>query len=306
MAAACPPPKYGSGGAPISEFAMPPSSNPAGHSNDQEHATFLSQSDLEARASKSAGSPPAPASWRPELLHSQWRPFWRGSRRASQNCFRFRALGSGDSSLLEVWLLIACLGVLAGNLNPALADSLWHDPLGYPVSMFADKRAMRVGDIVTILVQENTTATKANSTATSKASSVNSALSSFLYSPAASSLLTKKGLLPTMAFSGNSTFAGSGTINNSEQIVSSVAVRIVDVLPNRNFIIEGTRQNSFGDEQQTIILRGTIRQDDIMGNNTIYSYNIADATIKIVSHGTITDSQRKGWFHRLWDKFAPF
>jgi len=172
--------------------------------------------------------------------------------------------------------------------------------------MFADKRASRVGDIVTILVQENTTATKANSTATSKASTINSAINSFLYSPAASGLLTKHGILPAMNVSGNSTFAGSGTINNSEQIVSSVAVRIVDVLPNHNLIIEGTRQNSFGDEQQTIILRGTIRQDDVMANNTVFSFNISDATIKIVSKGTITDSQRKGWFHRLWDKFAPF
>jgi flagellar basal body L-ring protein FlgH len=43
-----------------------------------------------------------------------------------------------------------------------------------------------------------------------------------------------------------------------------------------------------------------------MSNNTVYSYNVADATIRIVSHGVVTDSQRKGWFHRVWDKFSPF
>jgi len=53
-------------------------------------------------------------------------------------------------------------------------------------------------------------------------------------------------------------------------------------------------------------LRGTIRQDDIAANNTVYSYNISDATIKIVSKGTITDAQRKGWAHKFWDKFSPF
>ena len=73
-----------------------------------------------------------------------------------------------------------------------------------------------------------------------------------------------------------------------------MAVRVVDVLPNSNLVIEGTRESSFSGEQQTIVLRGTIRQDDIMANNTVYSYNIADATIKFVSKGTITDSQRKG------------
>ena len=43
-----------------------------------------------------------------------------------------------------------------------------------------------------------------------------------------------------------------------------------------------------------------------MSNNSVYSYNVADATIKIISKGTITDSQRKGWMHKLWDKFSPF
>jgi flagellar L-ring protein precursor FlgH len=189
----------------------------------------------------------------------------------------------------------------AGNLQ---GDSLWKDSQSNP--MFADKRASRVGDIVTILVQENTTATTANNTTTSKQSSINAAIASFLYSPAASGLLTKGGQMPALNVTGKSDFSGGGSINNAQQIVASVAVRVIDVLPNRNLVIEGVRASSFADEQQTVVLRGTIRRDDIMANNTIYSYNISDATIKIISKGTITDSQRKGWFHRLWDKFAPF
>jgi flagellar L-ring protein FlgH len=184
------------------------------------------------------------------------------------------------------------------------ADSLWHE--GKTRAMFSDKRACQVGDIVTILVQENTTATKNNETKTSKSSSVNSALNAFLYSPGASGLMTKGGKLPAMNFTGASTFDGGGSINNSQQIVDNVAVRVADVLPNGNLVIEGSRESSFAGERQTVVLRGTIRQDDIMANNTIYSYNISDATIKIVSKGAITDAQRKGWFHKLWDKFAPF
>ncbi len=191
-------------------------------------------------------------------------------------------------------------------LGPASlrGDSLWKDSQSNP--MYADKRAGRVGDIVTILVQESTTATTANNTTTSKQSSVNDAIAAFLYSPGASSLMTKGGQLPALNFTGKSDFSGGGSINNAQQIVASVAVRVMDVLPNRNMLIEGVRSSSFGDEQQTVVLRGTIRRDDIMANNTIYSYNISDATIKIVSKGTITNAQRKGWFHRLWDKFSPF
>jgi len=184
------------------------------------------------------------------------------------------------------------------------ADSLWHDDVAK--SMFSDKRAGRVGDLVTILVQESTTATKDNSTKTSKQSGVDAAVATFLYSPGASGLLTQGGQMPALKFSNKSTFDGGGSINNSQNIVASLAVRVVDVLPNRNLIIEGNRTSSFSGEQQTIILRGTIRPDDIMANNTVLSWNIADATIKFVSKGTITDSQRKGWFQRLWDKLSPF
>lgn len=196
------------------------------------------------------------------------------------------------------------LGLCLNFAATLTADSLWQD--SQSKSMCADKRAGKVGDIVTILVQENTTATKDNSTKTSKQSNVDAAIAAFLFSPAASGLLTQKGTLPAMKFSGKSDFAGGGTINNSQQIAASVAVRVVDVLPNSNLVIEGTRESSFSGEQQTIILRGTIRQDDIAANNTVYSFNVADATIKFISKGTITDSQRKGWFHRLWDKFSPF
>jgi flagellar L-ring protein precursor FlgH len=197
--------------------------------------------------------------------------------------------------------LAGLLWLGAGDLR---ADSLWRDNLS--AAIFADKRACRVGDIVTILVQENTTATTANNTTTSKQSSVDSSLAKLLYSPAASGLMTKGGALPALSFSGKSDFTGGGSINNAQQIVASVAVRVIDVLPNRNLVIEGARSSSFAGEQQTVVLRGTIRMDDIMANNTIYSYNISDATIKIISKGTITDAQRKGWFHKLWDKFSPF
>jgi flagellar L-ring protein precursor FlgH len=200
-------------------------------------------------------------------------------------------------------LMLAAVGLLslASGLR---ADSLWSEDVSR--SLYSDRRATRVGDIVTILVQETSTATKDNSTKTSKQSGVDASISTFLYSPAASGLLTQGGKMPALKFSNKSDFSGGGTINNSQQIAASVAVRVIDVLPNRNLVIEGTRESSFSGEQQTIVLRGTIRPDDIMSNNTVFSYNVADAAIKIVSRGTISDTQRKGWFHKFFDKLSPF
>jgi len=184
------------------------------------------------------------------------------------------------------------------------ADSLWTDQ--NVRSMVADKKAHSIGDILTILIQENNGATRQNNTTTSKKASVNAAIASFLYSPAASGLLTKKGTMPALNYTSDTEFNGGGTINNAETITAQVAVRVVDVLPNGNMVVEGQLRTAFSGEKQDAVVRGTVRPDDIAANNTLFSYNIADATIQFISKGTITDAQRKGWFTKIWDKLSPF
>lgn len=187
---------------------------------------------------------------------------------------------------------------------PGQADSLWTE--GVSRSMFADKRAHAVGDLITILVQESNVASKENSTKTAKKSGIDASVSSFLYSPTASSLLTKNSKLPALKFDAKSDFDGGGQINNSEKITARIAVRVIDVLPNGQMVVEGRRQTSFAGETQDAVLRGNVRPEDIMPNNTVYSYNVADATIKYVSKGSVSDTQKKGWFTRIWDKITPF
>jgi flagellar L-ring protein FlgH len=200
--------------------------------------------------------------------------------------------------------LILAAALLAAAPVMVHADSLWRDDVSRP--MFCDKRGMNIGDILTIVVQETSTANKNNATTTERKSSLSEAITSFLYSPGASTLLTKGGQLPALAYNSDHQHSGTGTINNSETMVAQIAVRIVDVLPNGNLVVEGRRQTSFSGEQQTIILRGVVRSDDVASNNTVLSYNVADATIQILGKGTVTDSQNKGWFNRLWDKLNPF
>ena len=184
------------------------------------------------------------------------------------------------------------------------AQSLWKETTS--VSMISDKRAHNVGDILTIVVQENNTASKDNSTKTAKSSGVDASISSFFYPATASGLLTKKGQLPALKVNGSQDFSGGGSINNSEKITARIAVKVVDVLPNGNLVIEGSRQTSFAGETQDAVLRGTVRGEDVQSNNTVYSYNVADATIRYTSKGSVSDSQRKGWFTKVWDKLTPF
>jgi flagellar L-ring protein precursor FlgH len=202
-----------------------------------------------------------------------------------------------DSTLIA--LLLICLQV--GNL---LGGSLWQG--GASRSMFEDKKARAVGDILTIIIQENNGATRQNNTTTSKKASLNAAIASVLYGPAASGLLTKKGTLPAVNYTSDSEFNGGGQINNLETITAQMAVRVIDVLPNGNMVIEGRLHTAFSGEKQDAIVRGVVRYDDIAANNTLLSYNIADATIQFISKGTITDNQNKGWVTRIWDKVSPF
>ena len=184
------------------------------------------------------------------------------------------------------------------------AQSLWKE--GASRSMVSDKRATAVGDILTIIVQENNSASKDQNTKTSKETGINAAIEAFLYSPDASKLLTHNGKLPALKLNSSQNFEGGGRISNQEKVTARIAVRVIDVLPNNNLVLEGTRQISFSGETQDAILRGVVRTEDIAANNTIFSYNVADATIKYVSKGTVTDNQRKGWFTRVWEKVTPF
>lgn len=200
--------------------------------------------------------------------------------------------------------LAACVAVLAATGAHAGNGSLWKH--GSSRSMFADKRARAVGDIITVLVQESNSASKENSTKTSKSSSVDAGLDTIFYSPGVNKLLTKGGELPAIKFGGSQSFDGGGKINNSETITARIAVRVVDVQPNGNMIIEGRRETFVGGEKQEAVLRGIIRGEDVTANNTVFSYNITEASIKFTGKGTISDNVRKGWLHRVWEKVTPF
>jgi flagellar L-ring protein FlgH len=190
------------------------------------------------------------------------------------------------------------------TLKSVYGQSLWRDDASRP--MLSDKRAVATGDILTILIQENTATSKDNKTATSKSTSLDAKLSALLYNPSVSGFLTKGGQLPAIKMDSKNDYSGGGSINNSEKIVARIAVTVIDVLPNKQLVLEGKRETAFGGEKQTVTLRGIVRPEDVAANNTVYSYNVADAKVEILSKGTITDSQKKGWFSRAWDKISPF
>jgi flagellar L-ring protein precursor FlgH len=191
-------------------------------------------------------------------------------------------------------------------LNSVRAQSLWSEQSSH--WLFADKRATSIGDIVTIVVQEISSANKNNETKTEKNSSLTAAIKTFLYGAGAgtSALLSRGGQMPALEYTADLKHDGSGAINNSESIVAQVAAKVIDVLPNGNLVIEGKRETAFGKESQTIVLHGVIRPEDITSANTILSYHIADATVQITGKGTVSNATNKGWFTKIYEFVNPF
>ena len=200
--------------------------------------------------------------------------------------------------------LAIALGLLgAGRISGA--DPIFNDR-AHTRSMFADKIAVGVGDLLSVIVQENSTATKDVSTKTGKSTSTDASIDSFFFSPGKSGLLTKGGTLPALKYGSDNTFNGSGQINNSEKIVARLQVVVKDVLPNGNLVVEGRRQTAFSGETQDMVMRGIVRRSDVTPNNSVFSYQVANATINIVGKGAASNSTKKGWWTRVWDKVTPF
>ena len=214
-------------------------------------------------------------------------------------------------SKLEIFrtgLSLLVLAVFA--LSQVQADSLWSNETA--VSLFTDHKAKRVGDIITVLVQENNSASRNSSTKTEKKGDISASISSFVTGNIQNKIFSNNtgddnaSQLPKLETTSQNKFEGSGAVNNSGSINSRFAVRVVDVLPNKNLIIEGVRRTSFSGESQTIILRGTVRPQDVTPVNTVVSYNLADVSIRFKDEGVVNDSQKKGWSGKLWDKVSPF
>jgi len=207
------------------------------------------------------------------------------------------------SNLAAAGLYLAICLVPVKSLS---GDSLWLRASNSEVSMFADKRAFKTGDILSIIVSESTSTVTSQDTKSTKSSSISNKVTQFLFTPANSGLGTHNGELPATDITGDNSFAGSGAITNSQTLSTRIAVTVIDVLPNGNLVVEGVRHVSFSGEKNYMILRGMVRRVDISPSNTVASTSVADLQVEVISEGSITSAQKKGWLTRINDKLNPF
>jgi len=179
-------------------------------------------------------------------------------------------------------------------------------------NLFSDTKAMKVNDIVTVLITENI---KQSSQASKKLSEANSDAGGSFNMGVSGSLDWRGGAkkfgntgislnLPTM--NSSRTFQGSGTQQRNEKFETTISARIVKVLKNGNYYIFGTREIFVDGQKQIIALSGVIRPQDIAADNTIDSKYIADAKIKYLTQGDIKRYTDQNWFAKFWSAVAPW
>ena len=167
---------------------------------------------------------------------------------------------------------------------------------GYDMRLFEDHTAKRVGDILTITLDEDIEAKKkADLDATKKTSTSVTAPNIAGIDP---SILFGSDLSATLASEHD--FEGEGEANQSNSLTGNISVTVVEVLPNGYLKIRGEKRMTLNDGSEYIRLSGIVRPIDISAANTISSSKIADATIMYTGEGAVADASKMGWFARFF------
>ena len=180
--------------------------------------------------------------------------------------------------------------------------SIWQESA---ISLVDDFKARRKGDIVTVVISEEASASKQATTGTKREAGISASIPNFM-GIETTALADKLNLNALIKANTSSEFDGSGSTTRKDFLNATISARVMDVLPNGDMRIEGRRSVKVNNEEQIIILEGTVRPKDINHENMVSSTHIADARITYSGDGIITDRQQPGWLFTFIDKVWPF
>jgi flagellar L-ring protein precursor FlgH len=174
---------------------------------------------------------------------------------------------------------------------------------GQQMELFADLKARRVGDVLTIRLTESTAASKSAVTKTAKTTGVaNTGPTIF------GKTFTAGGIpIGTTTLNGADSFDGEGSSTQGNSLAGSLTVTVMEVQPNGNLVIQGDKTLKLNQGDEFVHVSGVVRRADIATDNTVTSDKVADAHISYSGRGVIDSSNRMGWLARFFNSaFAPY
>jgi flagellar L-ring protein FlgH len=174
---------------------------------------------------------------------------------------------------------------------------------GLNSQLFADLKARRVNDIVTIRVLESTVAESTADSQTNRKASTALSTPNFFGVENHNPNIPLSKLVTTNS---DMQFKGDGTTKRSGSVSAFMAARVKDVLPNGDLVIEGIKEVKVNNERQMLRLFGVVRPRDIGPDNVVVSAAIANMMVQIDGRGILSDSIKPGWLFRVLTKVWPF
>lgn len=162
-------------------------------------------------------------------------------------------------------------------------------------NMFADARPYRVGDILTVILEERMQASKSAQTSTGKSqeTAITPPNVLGLTGPAIERLNAQ--------ITGERDFAGDGESSQQNTLNGQITVTVARVLSNGNLVIRGQKWIGINQGSEFIKLAGMVRPQDIAPDNTVMSTRVANAQIAYGGEGVINESNNMGWLARFFN-----
>jgi flagellar L-ring protein FlgH len=159
-------------------------------------------------------------------------------------------------------------------------------------SLFSDVRACDVGDIITVIIYEDAQAATSSQTKGEKSNDFE-----VKGGPGSGPL----DFIPLFGVSGEnaSTYDGKGSQSRRGNLKARMTVRVVAIRPNGDLVVEGSRVIGINGDKEILTLTGIIRLQDINSDNTVDSYNLADAQITYQGKGSASTATRPGILARF-------
>jgi flagellar L-ring protein precursor FlgH len=184
--------------------------------------------------------------------------------------------------------------------QPQATGSIYADQQS--MELFADPRAHRIGDILTITLVESTQASKKAATSTNKKNG-NTISSPTLLGQG----LRIGGKTADSSLSSSNAFAGDGSSEQSNQLTGEITVTVAQRLSNGALVVRGEKWLTINQGEELVRISGIVRPQDIGNDNIVASSRVADARIEYVGKGTLADANTRGWLSRFFDsKWMPF
>ena len=205
-----------------------------------------------------------------------------------------KALVEGDTSIVPKMPEIM-------NTSGSIYQASQPSSFGYQ-PMFEDRRPRNIGDVLTIVLQENVSASKSSSINAGRNGGVNLGVKTI---PHFLDGLVGRGKVDT-DISGSNDFKGSGGANAKNTFSGTITVTVQDVMINGNLKVIGEKQIAINQGTEFIRFSGVVNPRTISGSNTVISTQVADARIEYVGNGYIDEAQTMGWLQRLFFNLSPF